>query len=96
MDLGPKGTQLQHVLVSGSTGPFGCSTLKAFDVVTGECLATFSLLEIDQKGGVTALTFSDDGTMLYAAASDGSVAAWQVELRITKKSRDTLARGFFT
>ena len=91
--------QKKAVLVTGSTGPFGASTLKAFDPSTGSCLATFAHLGYDQRGGLTALAFSPGGEILYSGASDGSVAAWALEWNESKTQdtgQPTLRRGFFS
>jgi len=73
---GDGGGSRPPLLVSASTGPFGASTLKAFDPGEGGCLATFAHLGYDQKGDTSALAFSADGATLFSGASDGSVAAW--------------------
>lgn len=85
------------VLISGSTGPFGASTLKAFCPVTGECLATFAHLGYEVRGGITALSVSRNGKLVFSGASVGSVAAWELtwEDKVQKKE-GSLRRGFFS
>ena len=96
MDIGPLETPAATLLASGSTGPFGASTLKLFDATAGECLVTFAQLKHDQRGGITALAFSEDGNVLYTAASDGTVAAWALDMNAKKEPAATLRRGFFS
>lgn len=67
------------LLITGSTGPFGTSTLKAFSTHSGECLATFAQLAADCRGDTSALVLSLDGSVLYSGASDGTVAAWKIQ-----------------
>ena len=95
MAISPDGT----TLVTGSTGPFGGSTIKAFltgptaGKDAGTCLATFSQLP-DQKGDVSALLFSSDGGVLYSGASDGSSAAWRLRWGTPAHKDSGLRRGF--
>ena len=76
-----------RLLATGSTGPFGGSTIKLFQTHGGQgreagaCLDTFSHLAPEDKGDTTALVFSQDGTVLYSGASDGTLAAWQLTWR---------------
>ena len=96
MALSPDGS----TLVTGSTGPFGGSTIKAFltgptaGKDAGTCLATFSQLLPDQKGDVSALLFSSDGGVLYSGASDGSTAAWRLRRGAPAGKDSGLQRGF--
>lgn len=83
-------------LVTGSTGPFGSSTLKTFHPSTGDCLATFSQLEPGKRGGITAIAFSPGGNILYSGASDGSLAAWALDSLIApEKDNKGVKSGFF-
>jgi WD40 repeat protein len=81
MALSPDGS----LLATGSTGPFGGSTIKLFCAQTqpvadpGACLATLAHLLHDQKGDISALEFSGNGCVLFSGASDGTVAAWSIE-----------------
>lgn len=85
----------QAELVTGSTGPFGGSTLKLFEPSTGECLATFAQLGYDQRGGVTAVVVGHSGDVVYSAASDGTVAAWKLEWKLAEREKKgTLRKGF--
>ena len=85
------------VLITGSTGPFGGSTLKAFDPSTGECLATFAQLGYEQRGGVSAVAIAPSGDIVYSSASDGTVAAWSLEWQNNSEieSKTKLRKGFF-
>jgi WD40 repeat protein len=92
--------QLRDLIASGSTGPFGGSTIKLFDSVTGDCLATIAHLGYQERGAIRDLTFSTDGKILYSAASDGTVAAWSLErfekVGIEGSSKvQTFRKGFF-
>ncbi|PRW56987.1 WD40 repeat-containing [Chlorella sorokiniana] len=78
--LSPDGS----LLASGSTGPFGGSTIKVFQTASGggrdagDCLITFAQLGYRDKGGISALLFSPDASILYSGASDGTLAAWHL------------------
>lgn len=87
--------QPRDLIASGSTGPFGGSTVKLFDSVTGDCVATIAHLGYQERGGIRDLTFSIDGKTLFSAASDGTVAAWSLE-RVEKVGveENTKVRSF--
>jgi len=88
------------LLVSGSNGLFGGSTLKLFDVTSGNCLATFAQLRYDHKGSCSAVCFSQSPTQQLAivtAATDASLAGWTCDLSHQPASnKPRLAKGFFT
>ncbi|KAL4452365.1 hypothetical protein ABPG75_008027 [Micractinium tetrahymenae] len=100
MALSPDGS----LLASGSTGPFGASTIKVFQTGSGggreagACLVSFAQLRYDQKAGMSALLFSPDGGTLYSGASDGTLAAWQLHWREVAQGSGApgggLRRGF--
>ncbi len=96
----------EKLLLSGSNGLFGGSTLKIFDVTSGDCLSTFAQLRFDQKGSCSAAGFASrqdgDGqrhatsmTSLSAvtAATDASLAGWICELS-REESKPLVAKGF--
>ena len=83
------------LLVSGSNGLFGGSTLKLFDVTSGNCLATFAQLRYDHKGSCSAVGFCDNqGLRVITAATDASLAGWTCTLSHETK-KPLLTKGFF-
>lgn len=90
------------LLASGSTGPFGASTIKLFQAgggggrEAGACLASFAQLGYHTRGAVTALLFSPDGATLYSGASDGTLAGWRLAWRepAGAGAGGSLRRGF--
>ena len=60
----------------------------------GECLATCAHLGHDTRGEMTALTFSSKSDRLFSAASDGSVAAWGLQLDAAKPTVPGFKKGF--
>lgn len=94
-------TPTAKLLVSGSNGLFGGSTLKLFDVTSGNCLATFAQLRYDHKGSCSAVCFSRPPTQqqlaIVTAATDASLAGWTCDLSHQPASnKPRLAKGFFT
>ena len=92
----------EKLLLSGSNGLFGGSTLKIFDVSSGDCLATFAQLRFDQKGSCSAAGFAsrhgcDDGALqevtAVTAATDASLAGWVCEI-YREENKPLLAKGF--
>lgn len=96
----------EKLLLSGSNGLFGGSTLKIFDVASGDCLSTFAQLRFDQKGSCSAAGFAsrqdcddDNGQQHKAsltavtAATDASLAGWICEIS-REENKPLLARGF--
>ena len=95
----------EKLLLSGSNGLFGGSTLKIFDVTSGDCLATFAQLRFDQKGSCSAAGFASrqdsDGVGLQevttltavTAATDASLAGWVCEIT-REKNTPLLSKGF--
>ena len=81
-------------LVSGSNGFFGGSTLKVFDVASGDCLATFAQLRYDHKGSCTAVKIVNNGTDILTAASDFTLAAWTCSFYVEEK-KPMIKAGFF-
>lgn len=63
----------------------------------GACLVTFAQLGFNEKGAVSALAFSADGSTLYSGASDGSVAAWRLSWAVPPADGKAggFRRGFF-
>ena len=59
----------------------------------GECLATCAHLQQETRGEMTGLAFSSDSTMLVSAASDGTVAAWALDLS-SKAASTGIKKGF--
>lgn len=96
MALGPHNGREPQLLVTGSSGPFGSSTLKAYDAGSGACLAAFAHLEHDCRGDVNAVTVEGDTQAIYSGASDGSVVAWSVQGGACEnESKSRLKKGFF-
>lgn len=91
------------LLASGSTGPFGGSSIKVYATgggrgyEAGTCLATLLHLEPGCKGDVSALAFSPDGRMLFSGASNGSLVAWELKWRAAGQPKGQLGglRGGF-
>jgi WD40 repeat protein len=81
-------------LVSGSNGFFGGSTIKIFDVSSGECLVTFAQLRYDHKGSCSAVCMALDGRQVITAATDASIAGWDCSFSVEKK-QPLLTGGFF-
>ena len=88
-----KGT-IPRFLLSGSNGLFGGSTLKVFDISSGDCLATFAQLRYDQKGSCSAVCIMANGKLL-TGATDCTLAAWDCSFHIERK-KPLLKGGFFT
>jgi hypothetical protein len=84
------------LFVSGSTGPFGESSIKVFNSESGNCLDTLLHLQPEQRGHITALMFSTGADVLYSAASDGSLVAWSTSAILShqKKPDTALKSGF--
>jgi WD40 repeat protein len=80
--------------VSGSNGLFGGSTLKVFDVSSGNCLATFAQLRYDHKGSCSAVCMPS-ATRVITAATDATLAGWNCEISLQEK-KPLLASGFFS
>lgn len=89
----PDGGDKPRFLVSGSNGLFGGSTLKIFDIDSGSCLVTFAQLRFDHKGSCTALCIGSNGSMVFTAASDSTLASWACTFE--KKEKKPLLRGGF-
>eukprot|EP00889_Picochlorum_renovo_P003386 jgi/Picre1/30416/NNA_005780.t1 len=89
----PNGNGMPRFLVSGSNGLFGGSTLKIFDIDSGNCLVTFAQLRFDHKGSCTALCIAADGSTVFTAASDSTLAGWACSFE--KKEKKPLLRGGF-
>ena len=90
MDISPK----NGMMVTGSTGFFGASTLKVFDAVgSGSCLATFAQLGYDQRGNITSVSCGE--TCVYSGASDGTVAGWALSTQEQKTRGAGFSKGFF-
>ena len=73
------------LLATGSRGVHGATNVKFWEVHPeaerpGTCLATVAQLPLKQGGCIGALCFARDGNTLFSGASDGSVAAWALEL----------------
>lgn len=79
-------------LVSGSNGLFGGSTLKLFDIDSGNCLVTFAQLRYDHKGSCTALCIGSKGNTVFTAASDSTIAGWTCSFE--KEKKPVLKGGF--
>ena len=88
-----KGT-IPRFLLSGLNGLFGGSTLKVFDISSGDCLATFAQLRYDQKGSCSAVCIMANGKLL-TGATDCTLAAWDCSFHIERK-KPLLKGGFFT
>lgn len=69
----------RYLIASGSTGPFGGSTIKLFDSMSGDCVATIAHLGYQERGSIRDLSFSLDGKTLFSAASNGTIAAWSLK-----------------
>lgn len=87
------GEDAPRFLLSGSNGLFGGSTLKVFDISSGDCLATFAQLRYDQKGSCTAVSIMDS-TRLVTAATDHTLACWDCSWYVEEK-KPLLKGGFF-
>ena len=86
----------EKLLVSGSNGFFGGSTLKIFDVTSGDCLATFAQLRFDHKGSCSALGMvrkEGQALRVVTAATDASLAGWDCDVSCEIK-KPLLAKGF--
>jgi len=86
-------TDTPRFLLSGSNGLFGGSTLKIFDVSSGDCLATFAQLRYDHKGSCSAVCITHD-TRIITAATDSTLAGWDCSFFVEKK-KPMLKGGFF-
>jgi len=60
----------------------------------GTCLATFAQLGFREHGDISALLFSPDASVLYSGASDGTVAAWKLNLTEQPAAARSIRRGF--
>merc|ERR1712224_604494 len=61
----------------------------------GTCVCTFSQLKYEEPGAITCLAFSEDSSVVYTGASDGTVAAWRIsESKQNKKTTKTALSGF--
>lgn len=89
----PDGDGRPRFLVSGSNGLFGGSTLKIFDIDSGNCLVTFAQLRFDHKGSCTALCIAANGNTIFTAASDSTLAGWACSFE--KEEKKPLLRGGF-
>ena len=86
-------TIARKLVVSGSNGLFGGSTLKLFDFESGDCLANFAQLRFDHKGSCSAIKLLHGGKLVISAATDGTLAGWKCSL--AQKQAKTLKKGFF-
>jgi WD40 repeat protein len=93
-DPGHANTLPPKFLISGSNGLFGGSTIKVFDVGSGDCLATFAQLRYDHKGSCTAVKITNNGTNILTAASDCTLAAWSCGFYLEEK-KPMIKAGFF-
>jgi len=84
---------VRKLVISGSNGLFGGSTLKLFDFESGNCLANFAQLRFDHKGSCSALKMLHGGKLAISAATDGTLAGWKCSL--IQKQAKTLKKGFF-
>ena len=85
------------LLASGSTGAFGGSTIKIFNLKTNSCVDTLFHLNEEQRANMTCMIFSRTGEVLYSAASDGSMVAWsmlEIAAEDTRRAKP-LQSGFF-
>lgn len=80
-------------LVSGSNGLFGGSTLKVFDIASGDCLATFAQLRYDHKGSCSAVCIMH-GRRLITAATDKTLAGWDCTFSV-EEAKPLFKGGFF-
>lgn len=86
-------TVARKLVVSGSNGLFGGSTLKLFDFESGDCLANFAQLRFDHKGSCSAIKLLRGGKLVISAATDGTLAGWKCSL--SQKQTKALRKGFF-
>ena len=90
------GHSIPRFLLSGSNGLFGGSTLKVFDIESGDCLTTFAQLRYDHKGSCSAVCIMppDRQYVLLTGATDCTLAAWDCSFQIEEK-KSLLKGGFF-